>query len=90
MHLERDIWIRQPLRGRGLRRSYAIPTRLLLPASRIQIRRRPNWSPADDSHRAPAAGAMWEDRSMQDLLWILITLGLMAATLAYARLCDNA
>jgi len=27
---------------------------------------------------------------MQDLLWIAIMLGLVAATLAYARLCDNA
>jgi len=27
---------------------------------------------------------------MDDLLWILVMLGLVAATLAYARLCDNA
>jgi hypothetical protein len=27
---------------------------------------------------------------MEDLLWILVTVGLVAATLAYARLCDNA
>jgi hypothetical protein len=27
---------------------------------------------------------------MQDLLWILVMLGLVAATLAYARLCDDA
>jgi len=27
---------------------------------------------------------------MNDLLWILIMVGLLAATLAYARLCDNA
>jgi len=27
---------------------------------------------------------------MQDLLWILVMVGLVAATLAYARLCDNA
>jgi len=27
---------------------------------------------------------------MEDLLWILVMLGLVAATLAYARLCDNA
>jgi hypothetical protein len=27
---------------------------------------------------------------MDDLLWILIMVGLVAATLAYARLCDNA
>jgi len=27
---------------------------------------------------------------MQDLLWIAIMFGLVAATLAYVRLCDNA
>jgi len=27
---------------------------------------------------------------MEDLLWIAIMAGLAAATLAYARLCDNA
>jgi len=27
---------------------------------------------------------------MQDLLWIAIMVGLVALTLAYARLCDNA
>jgi len=27
---------------------------------------------------------------MQDLLWIAIMAGLIAATLAYIRLCDNA
>lgn len=27
---------------------------------------------------------------MDDLLWILAMVGLVAATLAYARLCDNA
>jgi len=27
---------------------------------------------------------------MEDLLWIFVMLGLVAATLAYARLCDNA
>jgi len=27
---------------------------------------------------------------MHDLLWIAIMIGLVAATLAYARLCDNA
>jgi len=27
---------------------------------------------------------------MQDIIWIAITLGLTAATLAYVRLCDNA
>jgi hypothetical protein len=28
--------------------------------------------------------------SMQDLFWVLAMLGLLAATLAYVRLCDNA
>jgi len=27
---------------------------------------------------------------MQDLFWILVMVGLVAATLAYARLCDHA
>jgi len=27
---------------------------------------------------------------MDDLLWILVMVGLVAATLAYARLCDHA
>jgi hypothetical protein len=31
--------------------------------------------------------ASWVDG---DLLWILIMVGLVAATLAYVRLCDNA
>jgi hypothetical protein len=29
-------------------------------------------------------------RAMQDLLWIATMAGLVAATLAYARLCDHA
>jgi hypothetical protein len=28
--------------------------------------------------------------AMDDLIWILVMVGLVAATLAYARLCDNA
>jgi hypothetical protein len=28
--------------------------------------------------------------TMQDLMWIAIMAGLVLATLAYARLCDNA
>ena len=27
---------------------------------------------------------------MEDLLWIVVLLGLVGATLAYTRLCDNA
>lgn len=34
--------------------------------------------------------AFRKDHAMQDLLWIAIMIGLPAATLAYARLCDNA
>jgi hypothetical protein len=30
------------------------------------------------------------DTDMQDLFWILVMVGLVAATLAYARLCDHA
>jgi hypothetical protein len=28
--------------------------------------------------------------AMEDVLWIFVMIGLVAATLAYARLCDNA
>jgi hypothetical protein len=28
--------------------------------------------------------------SMQDLIWLGVVAGLLAATLAYVRLCDNA
>lgn len=31
-----------------------------------------------------------EGLKMEDLIWILVMVGLVAATLAYARLCDNA
>jgi hypothetical protein len=31
-----------------------------------------------------------EDSNVQDIIWIGIMLGLLAATLAYVRLCDNA
>jgi len=27
---------------------------------------------------------------MQDIIWVALMLGLVAATLAYVRLCDNA
>ena len=36
--------------------------------------------------RCPSEGAS----SMQDIIWIAITIGLLAATLAYFRLCDQA
>ena len=31
-----------------------------------------------------------KDESMQDLIWVAIMLGLLALTLAYIRLCDQA
>jgi hypothetical protein len=31
-----------------------------------------------------------KESPMQDLLWIAVMAGLVAATLAYVRLCDNA
>jgi len=30
------------------------------------------------------------DVQVQDIIWIAVMLGLVAATLAYVRLCDNA
>jgi hypothetical protein len=38
----------------------------------------------------PATDALRECNNMQDLLWIGIILGLVAASLAYVRLCDDA
>ena len=35
-------------------------------------------------------GILDRTRAMEDVIWILVMLGLVAATLAYARLCDNA
>jgi len=46
---------------------------------------------ADDSRRnSRGAASCGSSLDMQDLLWIVITLGLLAATFAYARLCDSA
>ena len=36
-----------------------------------------------------AATGLLKDCSMQDIIWIAIMLGLLAATLAYVRLCDS-
>jgi hypothetical protein len=36
------------------------------------------------------ASSQSEDRPVQDLLWIGLVLGLLALTLGYARLCDEA
>jgi len=38
----------------------------------------------------PAASKPCGRFHMQDILWIGLTLGLLAATLGYAALCDNA
>lgn len=48
-------------------------------ASRIKTRDAPN---------APSSPS--RDGTMQDIFWIGLTIGLTAATLAYARLCDHA
>jgi hypothetical protein len=55
-----------------------------LPAavSRFQMRGRPNRDPGG----RPAA----EKRDMQDFYWIALVLGLLAATIGYAALCDRA
>jgi len=39
---------------------------------------------------AMRAFASRKESPMQDLLWIAAMVGLVAATLAYVRLCDNA
>lgn len=36
------------------------------------------------------AAPVWGSELMEDAIWILVMLGLVAATLAYARLCDGA
>jgi hypothetical protein len=38
----------------------------------------------------PSFAARAGDVSMQDLLWVAAMIGLVTATLAYVRLCDNA
>jgi hypothetical protein len=38
----------------------------------------------------PARRIVRSEHIMQDFLWILVVVGLLAATLAYVRLCDNA
>lgn len=40
--------------------------------------------------RLIAAGRVRLESIMQDFLWLLVAVGLLAATLAYVRLCDNA
>jgi hypothetical protein len=57
-------------------------------AGRPQPISKPNAGPVTCRHRAdPRAPRMWP---MQDLFWIAATIGLLALTLAYVRLCDNA
>lgn len=45
--------------------------------------------PVAESRRLPGIRCTTET-DMQDLMWILMALGLFAATLAYFRLCDKA
>ncbi|HEX2814067.1 MAG TPA: hypothetical protein VHO04_15425 [Sphingopyxis sp.] len=45
--------------------------------------------PADESRRVPRP-ASCRSNIMQDLIWIGIILALLAASLGYARLCDDA
>ncbi|VVT25587.1 conserved hypothetical protein [Sphingomonas aurantiaca] len=59
------------------------PAELLARAGRHRIDRRRH-------DRRLAHRCLLKDRSMQDLLWIAFMLGLVAATLAYVRLCDHA
>jgi hypothetical protein len=42
------------------------------------------------NHHAAAIGGKLGGTLMDDLLWLSIMVGLLAATLAYVRLCDNA
>lgn len=60
-----------------------------LSVSRIQTRASPIWESADDSCHVPWPAPCWS-KTMQDLLWIGIILALLAASLGYARLCDDA
>ncbi len=61
--------------------SYANLMRCPQPRSRFATRRPPNRLPSELTKKA------W---GMQDLLWIGVMAGLLAATLAYATLCDHA
>jgi len=40
--------------------------------------------------RPTAARLFGSEPIMQDFLWLLVAVGLLAATLAYVRLCDHA
>lgn len=57
--------------------------------SRIQTRASPIWQSADDSCHVPWPAPCWS-KTMQDLIWVGIILALLAASLGYARLCDDA
>ena len=53
----------------------------------------PRGLPVSHPYGAPAEGMILDFRredQMQDIFWIGGLVGLLAATLAYARLCDNA
>jgi len=60
-----------------------------LSGSRIQTPPSTIWVSADDSCHAPWPAPCWSN-TMQDILWIGLILGLVAASLGYARLCDGA
>ena len=60
-----------------------------LSVSRIQTRSSTIWESADDSCHAPWPTPCWSN-TMPDILWIGLILGLVAASLGYARLCDDA
>ena len=49
------------------------------PTSGIPMMRLPN-----------GQSSIFREDQMQDILWIGLLLGLLAVTLAYVRLCDNA
>jgi len=57
--------------------------------SRIQTLGSPIWKSADDSCHLPWPAPCWS-KTMQDLIWVGIIFALLAASLGYARLCDDA
>ena len=53
----------------------------------MRTAQRPNSERPAPAHCRAAVGL---EHMMQDFLWLLVAVGLLAATLAYVRLCDNA
>lgn len=70
-------------------KSYANIMGMSVSVSRIPMPLSPIWISADDSCHVPWPALCWS-KTMQDLLWISILLGLVAASLGYVRLCDGA